>query len=91
MDYKKFQYSLVESRGSSRKFAGSLLWLYDAGIIDGNLGIYKGAVYKNIVADMFAKSGKKLYYFEYNSQLEIDFFIRYLGIATAVEVESADT
>jgi len=134
-DYKKFQYSLVESHGSSRKFAGSLMWLYDAGIIDfcynlslpelplegnarsdafkvymrdtgllmamledgsqadiidGNLGIYKGAVYENIVADMFAKSGKKLYYFEYKSQLEIDFFIRYMGIATAVEVKSAD-
>ncbi|HVI39402.1 MAG TPA: AAA family ATPase [Anaerovoracaceae bacterium] len=134
-DYKKFRYSLVESRGTARKFGGSLMWLYDAGIInfcnnlsqpelplegnaksdifkvymcdtgllmamleegsqediiDGNLGIYKGAIYENIIADIFGKSGKKLYYFEYNSQIEIDFFIRYNKQATAVEVKSAD-
>lgn len=134
-DYKKFRYSLVEKNASSRKYAGSLEWLYDAGIInfcynlripelpldgnsdsdtfkiymkdtgllvsmledgsqidilDGNLGIYKGAIYENIIADIFAKLGKKLYYFEKNSTLEIDFFIRYEGEATAVEVKSAD-
>ena len=33
-DYKKFRYSLVESRGTARKFGGSLNWLYDAGIIN---------------------------------------------------------
>jgi hypothetical protein len=33
-------------------------------IIDGNLGIYKGTIYENITADIFGKSGKKLYYFE---------------------------
>ncbi len=59
-------------------------------IMEGNLGIYKGAIYENIVADMFAKSHKKLYYFEHNSTLEIDFFIRYDKKATAVEVKSAD-
>lgn len=58
-------------------------------IIDGNLGIYKGAVYENIVADIFAKCGRKLYYYERNSKLEIDFFIRYRGAAAAVEVKSA--
>ena len=31
-----------------------------------------------------------LYYFEHNSQLEIDFFIRYENKATAVEVKSAE-
>ncbi len=59
-------------------------------VIKGNLGIYKGAIYENIVADIFSKQGKKLYYFEYNSTLEIDFFIRYDNKATAVEVKSAD-
>ena len=54
-------------------------------IIDGNLGIYKGAIYENIVADIFAKSGKKLYYYEKDSKLEIDFFIRYQKMATTVE------
>ena len=59
-------------------------------IIDGNLGIYKGAVYENIIADIFTKSGKKLYYYEKNHYLEIDFFIRRNKTATAVEVKSAD-
>jgi predicted AAA+ superfamily ATPase len=59
-------------------------------IIDGNLGIYKGAVYENIIADIFTKSGTKLYYFERNGKLEIDFFIRRNKTATAVEVKSAD-
>ncbi|MEG0977140.1 MAG: AAA family ATPase [Bacilli bacterium] len=134
-DYKKFQYSIVKLNSTARKYAGSLMWLYDAGIInfcynlrnpelpfegnakndtfkvymkdtgllmsmlesgsqediiDGNLGIYKGAIYENIIADIFSKSGKKLYYFEYNSQIEIDFFIRYKKDATAILVKSAD-
>lgn len=134
-DYKKFQYSLVENNGTARKFGGSLLWLFDAGIInfcynlglpelplegnaksdvfkvymrdtgllmamledgsqeeiiDGNLGIYKGAIYENVIADIFAKGGKKLYYFECNSKIEIDFFIRFNKQATAIEVKSAD-
>lgn len=102
-DYKKFRYSLVEPKATYRKYGGSLMWLYDAGIInfcynlsepalplagnaksdvfkvymrdtgllvamldegsaediiDGNLGIYKGAIYENIIADIFAKNGK---------------------------------
>ncbi len=45
-------------------------------IIDGNLGIYKGAIYENIIADILAKKKeKKLYYFENNSTLEIDFLL----------------
>jgi hypothetical protein len=59
-------------------------------VIDGNLGIYKGAIYENIIADIFGKSGKKLYYFEQNGKLEIDFFIRKNKTATAIEVKSAD-
>lgn len=134
-DYKKFQYSLVDVSGSARKYAGSLMWLYDAGIInfcynlrnpelplegnsindqfkvymndtgllismleegsqkdiiDGNLGIYKGAVYENIIAEMFTKLNKKLYYFEYRNSIEVDFFIRKDGVATAIEVKSAE-
>jgi len=134
-DYKKFQYGIVERGGTTRKFGGSLMWLFDADIInfcynlsipelplegnaksdvfkvymrdtgllmamledgsqadiiDGNLGIYKGAIYENIIADIFSKSGKKLYYFEQNGKLEIDFFIRKDKTATAIEVKSAD-
>ncbi|MCL2204458.1 MAG: ATP-binding protein [Defluviitaleaceae bacterium] len=134
-DYKKFQYSIVERGGSARKFGGSLMWLYDAGIInfchnlaipalplegnaksdafkvymcdtgllmamledgsqediiDGHLGIYKGAIYENIIADIFTKAGRRLYYFEQDGRLEIDFFIRKNKTATAIEVKSAD-
>ena len=59
-------------------------------IINGNLGIYKGAIFENIIADIFAKSGKKLYYYERDSKLEIDFVIRYNRKAVPVEVKSAD-
>ena len=59
-------------------------------IIDGNLGIYKGAIYENVIADIFSKKGKKLYYFEHNSSLELDFIIRYDRKATPIEVKSAD-
>ena len=30
-------------------------------ILSGNLGIYKGAIYENIIADAFAKMDRKLY------------------------------
>ena len=33
-DYKKFRYSLIDKRGSSTKYAGSLEWLNDADIIN---------------------------------------------------------
>lgn len=73
---------------------GLLVVMLDEGtndeIMSGNLGIYKGAIYENIIAEVFTKLGKKLYYFEKNSTLEIDFFIRYNNQVTAVEVKSAD-
>ena len=72
---------------------GLLVAMLDEGtqedIIDGNLGIYKGAIYENIIADVLGKKGKKLYYFEYNSTLEVDFFIRFENVITAIEVKSA--
>jgi len=134
-EYKKFQYSVVEKSGSKRKFQGSLMWLYDAGIInfcynltlpelplegnsksdefkvymrdtgllmamleegsqkdilDGNLGIYKGAIFESIIADFFTKAGKNLYYFARANRIEVDFIIRHDGVATAVEVKSSD-
>ena len=76
------------------KDTGLLMSMLEEGsaleIINGNLGIYKGAIYENIIADIFGKLGKKLYYFEYNSTLEVDFIIKYNNKVTAVEVKSAD-
>lgn len=134
-NYKKFQYSVVEKGGTSRKFGGALMWLYDAGIIDfcynlsipelplegnsknnefkvymrdtgllvamledgsqaniikGNLGIYKGAVYENIIAEMLTKQGRKLYYFDKPNRLEVDFIIRQDDNPVGVEVKSGD-
>ena len=130
---KKFQYSLVKKGSTAARFAGSLQWTEDAGIIkrcynlnatelpldgnanesifkvymvdtglfvsmledgtqydilSGNLMGYKGAIYENLVADFFAKMGRKLYYFHKDSGLEIDFFIRYHGECVPVEVKA---
>ena len=46
-------------------------------ILQGNLYGYKGAIFENLVADIFYKMGRKLYYYRKDSGLEIDFVIRY--------------
>ena len=131
---KKFQYSVVKKGSTSAKFAGSLQWIEDAGIIrrcynlsitelpldgnaekdifkvymqdtglfismledgtqfdilQGNLYAYKGAIFENLIADIFSKMGRKLYYFHKDSGLEVDFVIRYHGECTLVEVKAA--
>lgn len=58
-------------------------------ILQGNLYGYKGAVFENLVADIFSKMGRKLYYFHKDSGLEVDFVIRYKGQCTLVEVKAA--
>lgn len=130
---KKFQYSVVKKGSTAAKYAGSLQWIEDAGIISrcynlsitelpldgnaeedvfkvymrdmglfvsmledgtqfdilrGNLFGYKGAIFENLIADIFAKMGRKLYYFHKDSGLEIDFVIRYKGECTPVEVKA---
>ena len=47
-----------------------------------------GAIFENLIADIFAKMGRKLYYYHKNSGLEIDFVIRYKGKCTLVEVKA---
>lgn len=58
-------------------------------ILQGNLYAYKRAIFENLVADIFAKMGRKLYYFHKDSGLEIDFVIRYKGECTLVEVKAS--
>ncbi|MCC8161758.1 MAG: ATP-binding protein [Lachnospiraceae bacterium] len=58
-------------------------------ILQGRLYGYKGAVFENLVADIFSKMGKKLYYYHKDSGLELDFVIRYKGECTPVEVKAA--
>lgn len=131
---KKFQYSVVKKGSTASKYAGSLQWIEDAGIISrcynltatelpldgnaqddvfkvymrdcglfismledgtqfdvlqGNLARYKGAIFENLIADMFTKMGRKLYYFHKNSGLEVEFVIRYKGECTLVEVKAS--
>ena len=57
-------------------------------VLNGNLYGYKGAIYENLVADIFNKMGRKLYYYHKDSGLEVDFVIRYHGEATLIEVKS---
>ena len=131
---KKFQYSVVKKGSTASRYAGSLQWIEDAGIISrcynlsitelpldgnaendvfkvymkdcglfvsmledgtqydilqGNLYGYKGAVFENLIADIFSKMGRKLYYFHKDSGLEVDFVIRYRGECTLVEVKAS--
>lgn len=57
-------------------------------ILQGNLNGYKGAIFENLVADIFYKMGRKLYYYRKDSGLEIDFVIRYEGECALVEVKA---
>lgn len=57
-------------------------------ILQGNLYGYKGAIFENLMADIFTKMGRKLYYYHKDSGLEIDFVIRYKGKATLIEVKA---
>lgn len=57
-------------------------------VLQGNLYGYKGAIFENLIADIFSKSSRKLYYYRKDSGLEIDFVVRYKGGATLVEVKA---
>lgn len=57
-------------------------------ILNGNLHAYKGAIFENLVADILHKMGRKLYYFQKASGMELDFIIRWRGSATPVEVKA---
>ena len=61
-----------------------------ADILHGNLFGYKGAIFENLVADIFGKMNRKLYYFRKDSGLEIDFVTRYNGECTLVEVKASN-
>ena len=54
-----------------------------------NLGVYKGALYENIVSEALVKTGYKLYYYKKeNASLEEDFFIRSANNLIPVEVKA---
>jgi len=54
-----------------------------------NLGVYKGALYENIVGEALVKSGYGLYYYKRDdSTLEEDFFVRTASKLIPVEVKA---
>ena len=57
--------------------------------VNKNLGVYKGALYENFVAEAFVKQGMGLFYYKKeNSSLEEDFFVRTSKDLIPVEVKS---
>jgi hypothetical protein len=54
-----------------------------------NLGVYKGALYENLVGEALAKSGYELFYYKRDdSRLEMDFFVRTASKLIPVEVKA---
>ncbi len=57
-----------------------------------NFNTYKGALYENIIADIFVKQGYELFYYKNEkSTLEMDFFIRDARSLVPVEVKANDS
>ena len=71
---------------------GLLVAMLDYGtqvdILKGNLLGYKGAIFENLMADFLCKSGQKLFYFQKDSGLELDFLVRYKGECVVLEVKA---
>ena len=71
---------------------GLLVSMLDEGtawdIMQGNLLGYKGAIFENLAADILTKMGRKLYYFQKEGGMELDFLIRYKGECVPVECKA---
>ena len=71
---------------------GLLVAMFEDGaqkdIMDGDVGLGKGAVYENLIASIFARSEKELFYYADGDRLEVDFVVRIDGKVTGVEVKS---
>jgi hypothetical protein len=59
-----------------------------ADILQGNLGGFKGAIYENLMADTLHKKELKLYYFQKDSGLELDYLVRMNGECVPLEVKA---
>ena len=59
--------------------------------VNKNLGVYKGALFENFIAEAFIKQGLGLFYYKKdNSTLEEDFFVRTMTQLLPVEVKSGN-
>lgn len=57
-------------------------------LLQGDLLSYHGAIKENLVADIFGKMGRKLYYYHRDGGVELDFLIRYKGQCVPVECKA---
>lgn len=57
-------------------------------LLNGNLGVFKGALYENIAAQILGMHERELYYFEPNTSSEIDFIIYYKGEICPLEIKA---
>lgn len=57
-------------------------------LLNGNLGVFKGALYENIAAQILSVHERELYYFEPNTSSEIDFIIYYQGEICPLEIKA---
>ena len=59
--------------------------------VNKNLGVYKGAIFENVVAEALKKSNTELVYYKRgDSTLEIDFFVRTQNELMPIEVKSGN-
>lgn len=59
-------------------------------LMDGELGLFKGAFYENVIATSLLALGHRLFYFSPSDTLEIDFIINYKGAPCLLEVKSGE-
>lgn len=57
-------------------------------VLQGDLLGYKGAIFENLVADIFHKMNRRLYYYRKDSGLEVDFVMRYRSECVLMEVKA---
>lgn len=102
-DNKKFQITKAAPGARFKDYRGCIEWFADSGLLvamldeeaqedlraNRNLGVYKGALYENMVGEALVKSGCSLYYYKReDSTLEEDFFVRTAGELLPVEVKA---
>lgn len=62
----------------------------NAQIIEGDLGIYKGAIFENLIAQVLVANSRPLYFYNRNNSLELDFIIANDGAIIPIEVKVAN-
>lgn len=71
---------------------GLLLSFYEPStsyeIINGNLGVFKGGIFENAMAQCLIDNGLPLYYYQKSESLEIDFVTSIKGKIVPIEVKS---